>query len=216
MRQKKLFIATYQLGHRAYFGIEEPKNLTKAANWMLKSYEAVQERKRSATYAETALPLSESFIRLVTDEFLELVADPSYNRRELYADLVQAAQSMRESMAQSMQNAKGRSPGIEAITKAYLSRESQINASIMRAIGQEAQATIEEQRLQKFADDQSKDAERYSDYSYTSTETRQFIISELKNIKSLDASQKQKFIPMFVVTKKWKVIFCSNSFVFGI
>ena len=96
-------------------------------------------------------------------------------------------------MAQSMQNAKGRSPGIEAITKAYLTRESQINASIMRAIGQDAQATIEEQRLQKFADDLSKDAEKYNDFYTETAGTREFILSGLKNIDSLDANQKQKF-----------------------
>jgi len=189
----KAMISTYQLGHRAYYGIEEPRNLSKAASWMLKSYEAVEQRKRSDMRAQTSIPLSESFIQLVNNEFLELVADPAYARREMYANLSQAAQSMRESMTQSMQNAKGRSPGIEAITKAYLIRESQINASIMRAIGQEAQATIEEQRLQKFADDQSTDDEKYSDYSYTTSESRKFIVSELKNVKALDASQKQKF-----------------------
>lgn len=186
----KAMISTYHLGHRAYYGIEEPRNLSKAASWMLKSYEAVERRKRSGM---TSVPLSESFIQLVNNEFLELVADPAYARREMYADLSQAAQSMRASMTQLMQNAKGRSPGIEAITKAYLIRESQISASIMRAIGQEAQATIEEQRLQKFADDQSKDDEKYSDYAYTSSESRAFIVSELKNVKALDANQKQKF-----------------------
>ena len=189
----KAMIATYQLGHRAYMGIEEPRNLSKAASWMLKSYEAVEERKRSDMRAQTSVPLSEAFIQLVTGEFLNLVADPAYKNRELYADLIQMAQSAHESMAQSMQNAKGRSPGIEAITKAYLTRESQINASIMRAIGQDAQATIEEQRLQKFADDLSKDAEKYNDFYTETAGTREFILSGLKKIDSLDANQKQKF-----------------------
>ena len=42
---KKAFIATYQLGHRAHFGIGESQNLSKAATWMLKSYEAVKKEK---------------------------------------------------------------------------------------------------------------------------------------------------------------------------
>ena len=189
----KAFIATYQLGHRAYFGIGEAQNLTKAANWMLKSYEAVENRKNADLRAQTAIPLSEGFIRLVTDEFMRLVSHPAYKRRAQYAELAQAAQSMQNDLAQSMQNAKGRSPSIIAITEAYLARESEINAKILRAIGQEAQATIEEQRVQKFVDDQSKDAEKFNDYSYTSTNTLQFLVSALQNVKSLDATQKQKF-----------------------
>lgn len=185
-------IATYQLGHRAYYGIKEPKNLSKAASWMLKSYESVNKRKSLDAKAKTSVPLSEAFIQLVTDEFLELVDDPAYARRDLYANLIQSAQSAHDSMAQSMKNTKGRTPGVEAITRAYLIRESQINASIMRAIGQEAQATIEEQRLQKFADDMSKDAEKFSDFSTETAGTREFISSGLEKIGSLDASQKQK------------------------
>ena len=190
---RKAFIATYQLGHRAYFGIGEPQDLTKAANWMLKSYEAVENRKNADLRAQTAIPLSEGFIRLVTDEFMGLVSHPAYKRRAQYAELAQAAKSMQNDLAQSMQNAKGRSPSIVAITEAYLARESEINAKILRAIGQEAQATIEEQRVQKFVDDQSKDAEKYNDYSYTSAKTRQFLVSALQNVTSLDAKQKQKF-----------------------
>ena len=160
---------------------------------MLKSYEAVENRKNADLRAQTAIPLSEGFIRLVTDEFMRLVSHPAYKRRAQYAELAQAAQSMQNDLAQSMQNAKGRSPSIIAITEAYLARESEINAKILRAIGQEAQATIEEQRVQKFVDDQSKDAEKFNDYSYTSTNTRQFLVSALQNVKSLDATQKQKF-----------------------
>ena len=190
---KKAFIATYQLGHRAYFGIGEAQNLTKAATWMLKSYEAVQIRSNADSAGQTAIPLSEGFIRLVTDEFMELVSHPSYKRRAQYAELAQAAQNMQNDLAQSMQNAKGRSPSIVGITEAYLARETQINAKILRAIGQEERATIEEQRVQKFVNDQSKDAEKYNDYSYTSSETRQFLVSALQNVKSFDATQKQKF-----------------------
>lgn len=189
----KAFIATYQLGHRAYFGIGEQQNLTKAATWMLKSYQAVQDRKNKDMSAQTAIPLSESFIRLVTDEFTSLVTNPGYKRRAQYAELAQSAQQMQADLARSMQNAKGRSPGIAAITKAYLRRESEINAKILRAIGQEERATIEEQRVQKFVDDQSRDAQKYKDYSYTSAETRQFLVSALKKVNALDASQKQKF-----------------------
>jgi hypothetical protein len=190
---RKAFIATYQLGHRAYFGIGEAQNLTKAATWMLKSYEAVENRKNADLRAQTAIPLSEGFIRLVTDEFMELVSHPGYKRREQYAELAQAAQSMQNDLAESMQNAKGRSPSVVAITESYLARESEINAKILRAIGQEEQATIEEQRVQKFVDDQSKDAAKYNDYSYTSAKTRQFLVSALQNVKSLDSTQKQKF-----------------------
>lgn len=189
----KAFIATYQLGHRAYFGIGEAQNLSKAANWMLKSYEAVENRRNADLRAQTAIPLSEGFIRLVTDEFMGLVSHPAYKRRAQYAELAQAAQTMQNDLAQSMQNARGRSPSIIAITEAYLARESEINAKILRAIGQEAQATIEEQRVQKFVDDQSKDAEKYNDYSFTSLKTRQFLASALQNVKSLDSTQKQKF-----------------------
>jgi hypothetical protein len=189
----KAFIATYQLGHRAYFGIGEAQNLTKAATWMLKSYEAVERRKNADLRVQTAIPLSQGFIQLVTNEFMGLVAHPAYKRRAMYAELAQAAQSMQNDLAQSMQNAKGRSPSIVAITEAYLARETEINAKILRAIGQEAQATIEEQRVQKFVDDQSKDAEKYNDYSYKSSETRQFLVSALQNVKSLDSTQKQKF-----------------------
>ena len=124
---------------------------------------------------------------------MELVSHPAYKRRAQYAELAQTAQRMQTDLAESMQNAKGRSPSIVAITEAYLARESEINAKILRAIGQEAQATIEEQRVQKFVDDQSKDAEKYSDYSYTSAKTRQFLVSALQNVKSLDSTQKQKF-----------------------
>ena len=190
---RKAFIATYQLGHRAYFGIGEAQNLTKAATWMLKSYEAVENRKNADFVAQTAIPLSEGFIRLVTDEFMELVSHPGYKRREQYAELAQAAQNMQNDLAGSMKNAEGRSPSIVAVTESYLTRESKINAKILRAIGQEEQATIEEQRVQKFVDDQSKDAEKYNDYSYTSSETRQFLVSALQNVKSFDATQKQKF-----------------------
>ena len=42
---RKAFIATYQLGHRAYFGIGEAQKLTQAATWTLKSYEAAEKRK---------------------------------------------------------------------------------------------------------------------------------------------------------------------------
>ena len=189
----KAFIATYQLGHRAYFGIGEQRDLTKAATWMLKSYQAVQDRKNKDMSAQTAIPLSESFIRLVTDEFTSLVTNPGYKRRAQYAELAQSAQQMQADLARSMQNAKGRSPSIAAITKAYLRRESEINAKILRAIGQEERATIEEQRVQKFVDDQSRDAQKYKDYSYTSAETRQFLVSALNKVNALDAGQKQKF-----------------------
>ena len=39
----KLFISTYQMGHRAYKGIDQPINLSTAANWMLKSYNAFRK-----------------------------------------------------------------------------------------------------------------------------------------------------------------------------
>ena len=160
---------------------------------MLKSYEAVENRKNADLRAQTAIPLSEGFIQLVTGEFMELVSHPAYKRRAQYAELAGAAQSIQNDLAQSMQNAKGKSPSIVAITETYLARETEINSKILRAIGQEAQATIEEQRVQKFVDDNSKDAEKYNDYSYKSSETRQFLVSALQNVKSFDATQKQKF-----------------------
>jgi hypothetical protein len=190
---RKAFIATYHIGHRAYFGIGERRDLSKAASWMLKSYEAVEDRKLKDARAQTAIPLSEGFIRLVTDEFMSLVSEPDYARRELYADLINIGQAGQASLAKSMQDAKGRSPKIEAITKAYLRKESEINAKILRTIGQEERATIEEQRIQKFVDDQSKDAQKYKDYSYTSNETRQFLINALKSVNTLEDSQKQEF-----------------------
>ena len=190
---KKAFIATYQLGHRAHFGIGESQNLSKAATWMLKSYEAVQERKNKELVAQTAIPLSQSFIKLVEDEFFNIVSNPNYSRREMYAELIQSARNMQAEMEQSMRDAKGRSPGVEAITRAYLRKESEINAKILRSIGEEDRAAIEEQRLQKFVDDQSKDTQKYSDYSYTSEKTRQFLTTALKSLEKLDDGQKQKF-----------------------
>ena len=190
---KKAFIATYQLGHRAYFGIGEQRNLSKAANWMLKSYEAVQERKNKDLRAETSIPLSDGFVSLVNDEFISLVSDPGYQRRAQYAELAQMAQQMQAEIENSLKNAEGRSPSILGFTKAFLRRESEINSKIFAAIGQEERATIESQRLQKFIADQSRDAQKYTDYSYTSQETRKFLSSALKDIDALDANQKQKF-----------------------
>ena len=190
---RKSFIATYQLGHRAYFGLGEPRNLSKAANWMLKSYEAVQERKNKDAQANTSVPLTDGFINLVSNEFMSLVSDPSYKRRDQYAELAQAAQQFQAEMAASLKDAKGRSPSIVALTKAFLRRESEINAKIFGAIGQEERATIESQRVQKFIADKSRDAQKYKDYEYSSQETREFLRSSLKNISALDANQKQKF-----------------------
>lgn len=191
--RKDAMIATYQLGHRASFGIGQKRDLTKAVSFMLLSYQNVMDRKNKDMAAQTAIPLSESFITLVNDEFLSLVADPNYKRRQMYLERIQDAQRVQADMMRSLQDAKGRSPQVLAITKAYLRKESEINAKILRAIGQEERATIEEQRVQKFASDMSKDAQKYKDYAYQSTETRQFLKTSLAKVNTLDGKQKEKF-----------------------
>ena len=74
---KKSFISTYQMGHRAYKGIDQPINLSTAANWMLKSYNAVQERQIKTDQFESVLMLDPAFVSLVESEFISLVSEPS-------------------------------------------------------------------------------------------------------------------------------------------
>ena len=192
-RPKTAMIATYQLGHRAYFAIGEARNLSKAAAWMGKAYEVIEEKKREDLRGMLAIPLSQEFHSLVTNEFMSLVSEPDYARRDMYAELIKSAKQMEASVADSMRNSSGKQPELIAIQKAFLRKESEINAKILRAIGQEERATIEEQRLQKFVDDQAADAEKYDDYEYTSSETREFLTSALANINKLDDKQKKIF-----------------------
>jgi len=182
-------IATYQFGHRAY----KNQDLTKAANWMLKSYQAVDKRRLEKAGNQTAIPLGKEFTNLVMNEFHSLVSEPGYPRRELYADLLAQTQQMHASMQDSMQNARGNTPEIQAIIKSYNKKQSEVISEIYRSIGDEQKAGIEEQRLKKYLNDMALDDQKNSDFAYQSIATYANIQKGLSNIKSLDGSQKKEF-----------------------
>ena len=63
---------------------------------MIKSYEAVQERQKKTDVFESVLTLDPAFVFLVESEFISLVSEPNYKRREMYAALIQQADQMRQ------------------------------------------------------------------------------------------------------------------------
>ena len=190
----KALISTYHIGHRAYFGIKEGRDLSKAANWMLKSFNAVEQRQRDANSGQTAIPLGREFADLVKNEFYALVSEPDYGRRDLYRDLIQQAQQMQASFAQEMENAKGQVPDITSVTKAYLKKRKIVEIKILRSIGDEERAGQEEQLLQKFVDDKNLDDQKNDDFSWISEQTTAHIEEGLASVNALDDGEKKEFV----------------------
>ena len=74
----------------------------------------------------------------------------------MYAELIQSARNMQAEMEQSMRDAKGALLELKLLL-GPISERVRNKCKILRSIGEEDRAAIEEQRLQKFVDDQSKD-----------------------------------------------------------
>ncbi len=90
------FAARYIEGLRWYKGYGRQVNLTNAANWMLPGYETAQSQEGDLA-------------RIIEDTFLRLVVEPNYQRRDLYLDLIAAAERQRESLEQTLEQNAGSS-----------------------------------------------------------------------------------------------------------
>ena len=189
----KAFIATYQLGHRAFMGIGEKRNLSKAANWMLKSYEAIQARELKEKRAQTAMPINPAFANLVKEEFTSLVSQPDYARRKQYAQLMQQAEQMRQEMTQMVKDAKGQSPDLVAIERAYLTRLTEIHAMLLRAAGGAQKATALEERALKFKQDRDWSDEKSKDLRISMPGTDEFINEVINGMGNMSAQQEKEF-----------------------
>lgn len=189
----KAFIATYQLGHRAFKGIGESRNLTKAATWMLKSYEAVQERDRKAQNGQTVLHLSPAFSSLVQEEFMSLVSDPAYSRRAQYANLMQQAEQMRADVQNSVRDAKGQAPEFGNIERGYLLQLAKVHAGLLKATGNAAKATALEERVLKFKQDRDWSDQDSKDLRISIPGTDEIIKEVIDGMGNMSAEQEEGF-----------------------
>ena len=190
---KKSFISTYQMGHRAYKGIDQQINLSTAANWMLKSYNAVQERQIKTDQFESVLTLDPAFVSLVESEFISLVSEPNYKRREMYASLIQQAEKMRQGMNQAVKDAKGQSPSIAATERAYLIRMGEIHAMLLRSTGNAQKATGLEERVLKFKQDRDWSDQKSKDLRISIPGTDEMIKEVIGGMGAMSEKQDQEF-----------------------
>lgn len=189
----KAFIATYQLGHRAFKGIGESRNLNKAATWMLKSFQAVQERDRKAGAGQTVLHLSPAFSSLVQEEFTSLVSDPAYSRRDQYASLMQQAEQMRAGVQNSIQDAKGKAPEFANIERAYLLRLGEVHVGLLKSSNNAAKATALEGRILKFEQDRDWSDEDSNDLRISMPGTDEIIKEVIAGMGTMNAEQTEAF-----------------------
>lgn len=185
-------IASYQRGHRAYFGIGEKRDLSKAATWMLKAYETIKERRRTGNSA--AYQISDEFWQLVNGEFMNIVAEPNYARRQMYADLIAAEKSQRASAMSSLQSSGGASPDTRLIVSAYLIKKSRIKSKVFGSIGDENKQTIEQDRLKMFEQQIAADKQKNpEEFVMTDKTSDRELYAALESVKALDGSQKKIF-----------------------
>ena len=189
----KAFIATYQIGHRAFKGIGESRDLTKAATWMLKSFQAVQERDRKALAGQTVLLLSPAFSSLVQEEFTSLVSDPAYSRRAQYADLMQRAEQMRAEVQNSIQDAEGQAPEFGNIERGYLLQLAKVHVGLHRATGNAAKATALEERVLKFEQDRDWSDQDSNDLRISIPGTDEIIKEVIDGMGNMSAEQGEAF-----------------------
>ena len=189
----KSFISTYQMGHRAYKGIDQPINLSTAANWMLKSYNAVQERQNKTDLVESVLTLNPAFVSLVESEFISLVSEPNYKRRELYASLIQKAAQMREGLTQAVKDAKGLSPSVAQTERAYLIRMGEIHGMLLRSTGNAQKATGLEERVLKFKQDRDWSDQKSKDLRISMSGTDEMIKEVIGGMGAMSEKQDQEF-----------------------
>ena len=189
----KAFIATYQLGHRAYKGIGEGRNLTKAATWMLKSYQSVQARDDAAMAGQTLLQLNPAFSSLVKQEFTSLVTDPGYKRRAQYAELAQQASQMRADLEKSVRDAKGQSPALANIERAYLVRLGEVHVGLLKASGNAVKATALEERVLKFKQDRDWSDQDSKDLRVSMPGTDQIMEEVIGGMGEMSAKQDEEF-----------------------
>ncbi len=190
---KESFIATYQMGHRAYKGIDQQIDLSAAANWMLKSYNAVQERQRKTDVFESVLTLDPAFASLVESEFISLVSEPNYKRREMYAGLIQQAEQLGQGMSQAVKDAKGQSPGIAATERAYLIRMGEIHSMLLRSTGNAQKATGLEERVLKFKQDRDWSDQKSKDLRVSIPGTNEMIKEVIVGMGAMSEKQDQEF-----------------------
>lgn len=181
------------MGHRAYKGIDQPINLSTAANWMLKSYNAVQERQIKTDQFESVLTLDPAFVSLVESEFISLVSEPNYKRRELYASLIQQAEQMRQGMNRAVKDAKGQSPSIAATERAYLIRMGEIHAMLLRSTGNAQKATGLEERVLKFKQDRDWSDQKSKDLRISIPGTDKMIKEVIGGMGAMSEKQDQEF-----------------------
>jgi hypothetical protein len=189
----KAFIATYQLGHRAYKGIGEGRNLTKAATWMLKAYQSVQARDDAALSGQTLLQLSPAFSSLVKEEFTSLVSDPNYKRRAQYAELAQQANQMRADLQKSIRDAKGQAPQLAIIERAYLIKLAEVHTSLLKASGNAVRATALEERVLKFKQDRDWSDQDSKDLRVSMPGTDEIMEEVIGGMGAMSAQQEKEF-----------------------
>lgn len=187
------FIATYQMGHRAYKGIDQKIDLSAAANWMLKSFTAVQERQNETDLATNVLTLHPAFVSLVEAEFISLVSEPNYKRRKMYAQLIQQSDQMRQEFDQAVKDAKGQSPGIAAAERAYLIRMGEIHGMLVRSTGNAQRATSLEERTLKFKQDREWSDQKSKDLRISIPGTDEMINEVVGGMGAMSEKQDQEF-----------------------
>lgn len=78
--------ATYVEGMRWYMGDGRARKVKNAVSWMRKSYDKASKRS------------SEPLATLIQNDFLKIVADPNYENRDIYADLIAQSQEMKANL----------------------------------------------------------------------------------------------------------------------
>ena len=189
----RAFIATYQLGHRAYKGIEESRDLTKAATWMLKSYQSVEARELATERAQTMLRLNPAFSALVRQEFTSLVTEPDYKRRAQYTELAQLASQMREDLEKSVRDAKGQNPSLANIERAYLVRLGEVHVGLLKATGNAIKATALEERVLKFKQDRDWSDQDSKDLRVSMPGTDQIMNEVTGGMGEMSVKQDEEF-----------------------
>jgi len=191
--KKNQYGARFVEGMRWAHGYGRDINLKNAVSWMRPAYEL--SSKRDGDLAQ-----------IIEDEFFQLVLDPNYQNRQLYVDLMQAAEEQRQSLQQQIaQNSKN-------VSNATLFRAQVYNLTITRAqllieLAEITNAGVDIEKYKTVLAMLSNQADpsivTVSELIVITDTFQNTLEAELKNVKNMEATAMPKIQALFSRTENY-------------